>query len=137
MNTLQIRRMLGFGWFYSLAFATAAVVVSTDADIGGLKSALAYSNLPTVVAVSIPVVLMAVPSFLLFLRQRWCLGSIAALVLGVIFWGMLKVWQAPLSISNRELLTLLPRLVMLLGGWTILVSLPAALFLGARGNRNR
>ncbi|MEO0868424.1 MAG: hypothetical protein AAFY17_08235 [Cyanobacteria bacterium J06642_11] len=130
MNISRIRHILGFAWFYLLAFATASVVISTDADVDSLANALTLPNLPTVIVFSFLFALLAVPTLIFFYRRQWRYGLIFALVAALVFWGIVLAQQtttSPLTLS--EALSLLPRIIGMLGGWTVLAALPAALLL--------
>ena len=127
MSILRVRRILGFGWFYLVTFFTAAVVVSTDSQIGNLTNALTR-HLPTVFVFSLPLVLTVLPSLLLFLRRQWVLGVAAASIGGVVLWSGLQLLQTNAPTLN-ETLSLLPWFVLVCGIWATLVTLPAALLL--------
>ncbi|MEO1402323.1 MAG: hypothetical protein AAFV72_13920 [Cyanobacteria bacterium J06635_1] len=131
MNISRVRHILGFSWFYLLAFSTAAVVISTDASVGGLGTVLSFANLPLVFLFSLPIALAASPSLVFFYQRQWGVAIAIALIASVILWAAMQILQttsSPLTIS--EVLGFLPRVVLVLGGWTILVSLPAALLMG-------
>ena len=130
MNTSQIRQFLGFTWFYALAFITATVIIATDADIGSLTNALLRPNLPTVIVVSLLVVVVAAPSLLCFRRRQWGRGSMFALIAAIVAWGVMLVLQTTASpLTIQAAISLLPRVALAMGGWTILVALPAALLM--------
>ncbi|MBE9097976.1 hypothetical protein [Vacuolonema iberomarrocanum] len=130
MDISRIRHILGFAWFYLLAFITATVIISMDADVGSMANALSLPNLPAVVLFSLLVALLAAPSLLFFYRQRWILGVFLAVSAAIAAWGILLVLQTPdAQLTTREIVTLLPRAILIMGGWTLLVSLPAALLM--------
>ncbi|MEM8808487.1 MAG: hypothetical protein AAGF01_20920 [Cyanobacteria bacterium P01_G01_bin.38] len=131
MNILRVRHILGFSWFYLLVFATAALVISTDASIGSLGSVLSFSKLPLVFFFSLPIALAAAPSLVLFYQRQWGMAIAIAIVASVILWAAMQILQTTSSpLTFREVLSFLPQVVLVLGGWTVLVSLPAALLLG-------
>ena len=131
MNTLRLRHILGFSWFYLLAFATAAVVISTDASMGDLGTVLSLSNLPIVFIFSLPVALAALPSLIFFCQRQWGVAIAIAIFASIILWTVIQILQTTSSpLTVREALGFLPKVVLVLGGWTVLVSLPAALLLG-------
>jgi hypothetical protein len=130
MDISRIRHILGFAWFYLLAFITATVIISMDADLGSMANALSLPNLLAVVLFSLLVALLAVPSLLFFYRQRWILGVFLAVIAAIAAWGILLVLQTPdAQLTTREIIILLPRAILIMGGWTLLVSLPAALLM--------
>lgn len=125
-----MRRVLGFLWFYLLAFTTAIVVISTDADMGSLASTLSLPNLPAIILLSLLIALAAVPSLIWFYQRKWSLGILVALIAGVVVWGAILTVQTTTSpLTIREGINLLPTVILICGGWMVLVSLPAALLL--------
>ncbi|MEM6521237.1 MAG: hypothetical protein AAF892_08475 [Cyanobacteria bacterium P01_D01_bin.71] len=133
MNILRIRHILGFAWFYLLAFVAAAVVVSTDANVGSLVNALLPSNLSSVIVFSLPIALLAVPTLVFFYRRQWLYGVVLAVVAAIVSWGVMLGLQTTVSpLTIGEVISLLPRVILVLGGWTLLVAFPAALLM----NRN-
>ncbi|MDB9529175.1 hypothetical protein PN498_24495 [Oscillatoria sp. CS-180] len=127
---MTIRRILGFTWFYLLAFITATIIISMEVDVGGLVNALSFPTVLATVLLALLIGLAAVPSLFLFRRQRWASGVLVALGAGVAVWGVLLMLQTTTaSLTLRETLQLLPQAILISGGWTLLVSFPAALFL--------
>ena len=130
MKILPVRNLLGFTWFYLLAFITATVLISSDASVGHLARVLSLSTTPATLLILLLLILAALPSLILFCQWRWGLAILVALIAGVISWGVILVFQAiaaPLTI--RESLDVLLGIFYILVGWIALVSLPAALFL--------
>lgn len=128
MRTFSIRHALGFSWFSLLVLATATIVISTDAEVGSIGHALSMPNLPGIFLFALPIALIAAPSFILFRQRRWWLGIGAASALSILCWLILQTIQitdAPLTI--RESLLIAPRVAIVMGGWTVLISLPSAL----------
>ena len=130
MSISPIRRTLGIGWFATLALATATVIISTDAEVGSLRNALSLSNIPAIFLFAVPLSMVAIPSFILFCQRRWMWGIGVAIALSLLSWVTLQTIQTTASpLTLRETLLLIPRIAAVLGGWTVLVSLPPALLL--------
>ena len=136
MNILRVRRILGFSWFYLLIFLTTALLISADPQVENFENALALSMFPAIFLFSIPLALVAIPSLLLFLRRQWSLGVTVAIASGVIlWWGLLMLQTTTAQLTLGETLSLLPQAILILGGWTILVSLSTALLVRPAGRQ--
>ena len=130
MDISRVRHALGFAWFYLLAFITATIIISADADVGSVTEALSLPTLLTVIVFSLLVALLAVPSLIFFYRRQWALGVLLAVIGALATWGILLLLQTPdAQMTPREVLGFLPRAILIMGGWTLLISLPAALLM--------
>ena len=131
MANIDFRRILGYGWFSGLAIATAVLIIATDADIEGIRTVLSTPSIfIPAIFLSLIVALFAVPSFVMFRKQRWMLGILAAFKTGVMFWIVLQLLQTTTgALTIAEVLRMLPRVVVICGGWVLLMSLPSALLI--------
>ncbi|MEL6880651.1 MAG: hypothetical protein AAFP09_09000, partial [Cyanobacteria bacterium J06607_10] len=71
MAFLLVRRTLGIFWFASLVVLTALIIIVMDANAESISSALELPYLSSVVMLSLPITLAAMPSFLFFRKKRW------------------------------------------------------------------
>ena len=130
MTLLLVRRTLGISWFIFLVVLTALIVIAMDANTDSIHSAFALPYLSSVLMLSVLIGLAALPSFLFFRQRRWFLGFFAAVVIAIFSWVLLQILQTtPMPLSLTEIVILLPQVIAILGGWTILISLPSALLL--------
>ncbi|MEL6603953.1 MAG: hypothetical protein AAFP20_12080 [Cyanobacteria bacterium J06614_10] len=130
MAFLLVRRTLGIFWFASLVVLTALIIIVMDANAESISSALELPYLSSVVMLSLPITLAAMPSFLFFRKKRWFFGFWAAVITSLFSWVLLQALQTTLvALSPTEIMVLLPKVIAVLGGWIILISLPPALLL--------
>jgi len=130
MTYLLIRRILGLSWFISLVVLSALLIIVMDANTESLRDAFALPYLSSVLVLSLPISLAAMPSFLLYRKERWVLGFFAAVITAIFSWALLQILQTtPTPLSFVEIIRLLPNVVVILSGWIILISLPSALLL--------
>ncbi|MEL6555072.1 MAG: hypothetical protein AAFQ63_16645 [Cyanobacteria bacterium J06621_11] len=130
MTSLLIRRTLGISWFISLVILTALIIIVMDANTESIRSTFTLPYLSSVAMLSLPISLAAMPSFLLFRRRRWFLGVFAAVATAIFSWVLLQLLQTiPIPLTFTETMVLLPKVIAILGGWTIVISLPPALIL--------
>ncbi|MEL6261992.1 MAG: hypothetical protein AAFR12_13100 [Cyanobacteria bacterium J06626_6] len=130
MTFLLIRRTFGIFWFAALVVLTALIIIVMDANAESISSALKLPYLSSIAMLSLPITLVAMPSFLFFRKKRWMLGTWAAVITSLFSWALLQALQTTLiALSPTEIAVLFPKVVAVLGGWTILISLPPALLL--------
>ena len=130
MTRLLIRRILGISWFIALVVLTALLIIVMDANTESLRDAFALPYLSSVLMLSLPIGLAAMPSFLLYRQKRWPLGRFAAVITAIFSWALLQMLQrTPTPLSFVETMSLLPKVVVILSGWIVLISLPSALLL--------
>jgi len=107
-----------------------------DSGAGNPGAALSLRNFPGLFLISLPIALVALPSLAFFLRGRWLIGVLVALIMGIGVWGVLQLAQSQSPPTVRESIWLFPRVTLIMGGWVMLVSFPAAvLFRYARQQR--
>lgn len=130
MTLLLIRRTLGIFWFAALVVLTTLIIIVMDANEESISSALELPYLSSVAMLSLPITVAAMPSFLFFRKKRWLLGVWAAIITALFSWALLLALQTTLvALSPTEIAILLPKVIVILGGWTMLISLPSALLL--------